>query len=176
VSDAGWLLLLAVLVVGYLNWTASRLDRLHARVEGARAALDAQLLRRSSVCLELATSGLLDPASSVLLAEAAHEARAAEEPARQQAESDLTAALGAALPDDATVEMVREEQDGRELLGELEAAIRRVQLARRFHNDAVRATQAVRRRRLVRYLRLAGRAGRPSSFEADDTPPRGLDG
>ena len=41
-----------------------------------RAALDAQLLRRAAVTLEIAASGLLDPATSVLLASAAHEARA----------------------------------------------------------------------------------------------------
>jgi hypothetical protein len=64
-----------LLLAWYLSFSASRLDRLHARVEGARDALDAQLVRRASVALELATSQRLDPASSVLLAEAAHEAR-----------------------------------------------------------------------------------------------------
>ncbi|HYK30083.1 MAG TPA: hypothetical protein VEV61_19145, partial [Streptosporangiaceae bacterium] len=52
----------------YVSWRAGRLDRLHARVEGARFALDAALVRRSSIALELAASGLLDPATSVLLA------------------------------------------------------------------------------------------------------------
>ena len=52
----------------YVSWRAGRIDRLHARVDMARAALDATLLRRSSVALELATSGLLDPATSLLLA------------------------------------------------------------------------------------------------------------
>ena len=44
----------AVLVGVYVSWRAGRLDRLHARVDGARAALDAALVRRSSVALELA--------------------------------------------------------------------------------------------------------------------------
>ncbi len=61
----------------YVSWRAGRLDRLHARLEAARFALDAALVRRSSVALELASSGLLDPATSVLLAGAAHDARAA---------------------------------------------------------------------------------------------------
>jgi hypothetical protein len=72
------LLIVAALFVGvYVSWRAGRIDRLHARVDMARAALDATLLRRSSVALELATSGLLDPATSLLLAGAVHGTRAA---------------------------------------------------------------------------------------------------
>ena len=41
-------------------------------------------------------------------------------------------------------------------------------MARRFHNDAVRASRAVRRKRHVRYLRLAGHAPQPVTFECDD--------
>src|SRR5258708_20333536 len=86
----------AVLVGVYVSWRAGRLDRLQARVDGARAALDAALVRRSSVALELAACGLLDPATSLLLAGAAHDARAAGEP-DELAESDLTRALRAVL-------------------------------------------------------------------------------
>jgi len=86
----------AILVGVYVSWRAGRLDRLHARVEAARAALDAALVRRSSIALELAASGLLDPATSLLIAGAAHDARAAGEP-NERAESDLTRALRAAL-------------------------------------------------------------------------------
>jgi hypothetical protein len=72
------LLIVAALFVGvYVSWRAGRIDRLHARVDMARAALDATLLRRSSVALELATSGLLDPATSLLLAGAVYGTRAA---------------------------------------------------------------------------------------------------
>ena len=48
---------------------------MHTRLQAARAALDVTLVRRSSVALELASSGFLDPATSLLLASAAHEAR-----------------------------------------------------------------------------------------------------
>ena len=51
--------------------SASRLDRLHRKVGTSRAVLDAQLVRRATVAAELATSGLLDPVSSVLVGEAA---------------------------------------------------------------------------------------------------------
>src|SRR6201999_2423310 len=65
-----------VLFLGvYVSWRAGRLDRMHTRLEAARAALDVTLVRRSSVALELAASGFLDPATSLMLASAAHEAR-----------------------------------------------------------------------------------------------------
>ena len=64
----------AALFIGvYVSWRAGRIDRLHARVDMARAALDATLLRRSSVALEFASSGLLDPAASLLVRLIRHE-------------------------------------------------------------------------------------------------------
>ncbi|MSY17131.1 MAG: hypothetical protein F2675_04395, partial [Actinobacteria bacterium] len=48
--------------------TAGRIDRLHQRIETSSLALDVHLLRRSSIALELATAGVLDPASSLLIA------------------------------------------------------------------------------------------------------------
>ena len=174
---AEWLValaVLAVLLVWYLTWTASRLDRLHARVEGARAALDAQLVRRTTITLELAGSGLLDPASSVLLAVAAHDARVVEDEGRELAESNLSQTLRATLSEE-TVAALREEPVAEEALTDLASATMRVCLARRFHNDAVRATGVVRARRLVRWARLAGHAAAPRSFEIDDDPPPAIE-
>lgn len=66
---------LCLVVVGLVLWlilnSARRLDRLHRKVVSSRLALDSQLLRRSSSALELASSGVLDPVSAVLLAESA---------------------------------------------------------------------------------------------------------
>ena len=64
----------------YLSFTAARLDRLHHRVETSWANLDAALQRRVGVALEISNSGYLDPASSLLLAGAAHDAREAARP------------------------------------------------------------------------------------------------
>jgi hypothetical protein len=166
-----WLVPIAVVLFGlYLAWTSTRLDRLHARVDAARAALDAQLVRRSAVTLELAASGLLDPASSLLLASVAHSARAASVSEREVAESDLTRALLAALDGRESHEPLLTDPAGEDLVTELDASSTKVQLARRFHNDAVRATLAVRRKGLVRALRLAGHAPEPRFFEMEDTP------
>jgi hypothetical protein len=192
-----WLLvvLLVAVVAWYLSFSAGRLDRLHHRVEGARSALDAQLVRRAEAALELATSGALDPASGLLVAGAAAEALAAGEaddemhireadPAgahgsnshtrdRERAESDLSRALQAALDDDVLAGLAAHEV-GRRLVDRLAASYHRVQLARRFHNDAVTAAGRVRRKRIVRWARLAGRAPAPRTFVMDDDPPAAL--
>jgi hypothetical protein len=63
---------------------------------------------------------------------------------------------------------------GADLVRELVASCRRVELARRFHNDAVSAARVVRQQRTVRLLRLAGRAPMPPTFEIDDTMPAAL--
>ncbi|WP_436736063.1 hypothetical protein [Streptomyces sp. BBFR102] len=165
----------ALFAIGvYLSWTAGRLDRLHARIDAARAALDAQLLRRASVAQELATAGVLDPAASIVLYEAAHAARQADEEAREVAESELSQALRAVFGDSSQVDAVRGAPGGTEAAEELAAAVRRVPMARRFHNDAVRAARALRRHRTVRWLRLAGHAPFPLAFEMDDEPPAAL--
>ncbi|MEW2166294.1 hypothetical protein AB0912_25320 [Streptomyces sp. NPDC007084] len=169
-----WILVALVAIGLYLSWTAGRLDRLHARIDAARAALDAQLLRRASVAQELATSGVLDPAASIVLYEAAHAARQAEEEQREVAESELSQALRAVFGETQQVEAVREVPGGEEAAGELAQAVRRVPMARRFHNDAVRAARALRRHRKVRWFRLAGHAPFPMAFEMDDEPPTAL--
>ena len=138
-------------------------------MDTARAALDAALLRRSSVALELAACGVLDPATSLLLAGAAHDARAAGEP-NELAESDLTQSPARRLlsqPDFHT--SLDSHGNADELLAELESAANQVFLARRFYNDAVASTRAARRRWLARVLGLAGGAPMPVFFEIDDS-------
>jgi len=165
--------LLAVTGV-YLSWTAGRVDRMNGRVETARATLDAQLQRRSGIAIELTGAGVLDPASAVLVADSAHRARAAPETAQEMAESDLTKSLVAAFGDPEDVAEIRGDATDGNLVDELAAASKRVQLARRFHNDAVRAARALRSHRLVRWLHLAGRAPMPQAMDFDDTAPPGL--
>lgn len=164
--------LVILIVFGlYVSWRATRLDRLHARVDTARAALDAALVRRSAVALELAASGLLDPAASLLLAGAAYEARAADADQREIAESDLSRALRAVYSQPDFRATVAARENGGELLDELDSAAHKVTYARRFYNDAVAATRAARRRLLARLLPIAGRARLPEFFEIDDSPP-----
>ncbi|MFE4670163.1 hypothetical protein ACFRI7_21265 [Streptomyces sp. NPDC056716] len=169
-----WILAALVAIGLYLSWTAGRLDRLHARIDATRAALDAQLLRRASVAQELATSGVMDPAASIVLYEAAHAARQAEEEQREVAESELSQALRAVFADPHQVEGVRRAPGGEATAHELTEAVRRVPMARRFHNDAVGAARRLREHRKVRWFRLAGHAPFPMAFEMDDEPPAAL--
>ena len=172
-----WLVTAIALLVAagvLLSWTAGRVDRLHHRVNGARAELEAQLMHRSGVTLELAATGLLDPARSLLLLDAAHQARASDQPDRELAESDLSRALVAALGDEGEVARLREDAAARELLAELGNACRKVELARRFHNDVVSSTLALRGNRVVRWFGLAGRARLPATVEMDDSWPAAL--
>ncbi|WP_432546214.1 hypothetical protein [Kineococcus sp. SYSU DK004] len=176
------LLLLAV-AAWHLSSLARRVDRLHHRVETSRAVLDAELTRRASAALELATSGALDPATSLLLADAAttaldaprtpaalREAAHADDVQRWRAESVLSDALDRALGEDAD----GGDAAGRPVPGAAEAvarvrrAGRRAQLARRFHNDAVVQTLRLRGKRVVRWGRLAGHARLPETADFDD--------
>src|SRR5215470_18426069 len=139
------LIVFAVLAMAgvYMSWRAGRLDRLHARVETARAALDAALVRRSSVVLEIASSGLLDPAASVLLADLAHDARA-EQSGRELAESDLTRALRTVFGGPHFRDSIEPDSGGEELVAELESTAQQVFIARKFYNDAVGVTITAR--------------------------------
>jgi hypothetical protein len=163
-----------VLIGVYLTWTANRLDRVHTRRDAAWAALDAQLVRRASVSLDLAASRLLDPAASILLDDAAHTAREAAAESRDLAETNLTLVLRDVFEDPKESLALKERPGGGALLAELDASCRRVQLARHFYNDAVRVTWVLRRQRLVRLFRLAGHAPFPQTFEMDDEEPVGL--
>jgi hypothetical protein len=169
-------LLVLALLAWYLSFSAGRLDRLHHRVEGARGALDAQLVRRAEAAVELAASGHLDPASGLLVAGAAAEALEAGETGdahRERSESDLTRALQVAL-DEETVQALRADPVAASMVDRLAAACHRVRLARRFHNDAVTDACRVRRKRVVRWARLAGHAPLPQTFEMDDDSPATL--
>lgn len=147
-----------VLLAAYVTWTAGRLDRMHARVDAAWAALDAQLVRRAFAAETLVPSLPEGPERSALHRAAVAAAEAGED-GREAVENDLSRALRDALP----------LLEAGPALDELHAAATRVGLARSFHNSAVQDARTLRRRRLPRLLRLAGRRGMPAFFDVDDT-------
>ncbi|WP_369069486.1 hypothetical protein [Kineococcus terrestris] len=188
-----WWLLAALLVLAALGWhlssLARRVDRLHHRVETSRAVLDAELTRRASAALELATSGALDPATALLLADAAtaaldaprtpaalREAAHADDVQRWRAESVLSDALDRALGGAGDGDGAGWDAGGvgppapgaAEAVARARRAGRRAQLARRFHNDAVVQTLRLRGKRVVRWGRLAGHARLPETADFDD--------
>jgi hypothetical protein len=170
VLPIGWLVLavvVAVLLTMWVTFTLTRLDRLHARVDAAQAAMDAQLVRRAAALLHLAESpdsrvpdelrpGYDDIAKWALNAPPPDSERQAAENAVGRALIEL-----AALP----------QPLGAEANAELQEAAARVRIARRFYNDAVRDTRALRGRRMPRLFRMAGRRPMPEFFDIDDTVP-----
>lgn len=157
---------LAVLVVvilavgGWALQTANRLDRLHVRYDLSWQALDGALARRAVVARAVAVDAYGDGPEATRLAALADAAERAPRSAREGAENELSAAL--ALVDPASLPQA--------LVVELADAEARVVLARRFHNDAVRDTLALRERPAVRILRLGGTAALPTYFEIVERP------
>jgi hypothetical protein len=149
VTAVAWSVLVIIAVSIYITWTAGRLDRMHARVDAAWAALDAQLVRRSAAARALGVP------SVTRAADAALEAGGAE---RQDRENDLSRELRAVWP----AVPAGPNRD------ELETAASRVALARSFHNGAVTNARALRRNRLARLLHLAGHRELPAFFDVDE--------
>jgi 8-oxo-dGTP pyrophosphatase MutT (NUDIX family) len=149
------MVLFAFAVWGYR--TANRLDRLHVRYDLSWQALDSALARRAVVARAVAADafGGASNAEADQLVGLADAAERAPRQAREACENTLSAAL--ATVDPAAVPTG--------LITELADAETRVLLARRFHNDAVRDTLALRDRRMVRLFRLGGTAALPSYFE-----------
>jgi 8-oxo-dGTP pyrophosphatase MutT (NUDIX family) len=152
------LVVVLTVLVGFGTWgyqTANRLDRLHVRYDLSWQALDAALARRAVVARAVAANAFGDAADTKQLVALADAAERAPRQAREVCENQLSAALA----------MVDPESLPAGLIAELADAEARVLLGRRFHNDAVRDTLALRERRLVRLLRLGGTAPLPSYFE-----------
>src|SRR6476469_7422614 len=158
------LVLLAVLlVVGVWAYqTAHRLDRLHVRYDLSWQALDSALARRAVVARAVAVDAYGAGPEGRRLAALAGAAEKAPRAGREAAENELSAALALVDPVSLPVALVAEQAD----------AEARVTRARRFHNDAVRDTLALRERPAVRLLRLGGTAALPTYFEIAEQADR----
>ena len=149
----------AVLLAGaWAYQTANRLDRLHVRYDLSWQALDGALARRAVVARAVAVDAYGVGPEGKRLAALADAAERAPRSGREAAENELSGAL--ARVDPASLPPA--------LVAELADAEARVLLARRFHNDAVRDTLALRERPAVRVLRLGGTAALPTYFEISE--------
>lgn len=180
--SVGWLVLavlVAMLLTTWVTFTLTRLDRLHARVDAAQAAMDAQLVRRAAALQHVAES----PDSGVADELRAHYDAIARAALRQGLPGGLHSGLPADLPDDERQQV--ENAVGRAVAdlaaapaplrpdasAELQEAAARLLIARRFYNDAVRDTRALRGRRMPRLFHMAGHRPLPTFFDIDDTVP-----
>jgi hypothetical protein len=165
--SVGWLIgaiLLTMVLTAWVTFTATRLDRLHARVDAAQAALDAQLVRRVAAVRHAADScaAVLGTASQIRYEDVAQAALVATGGERQGAENEVGRAVSelsarAGLPEAVTAEL-------------REASVR-VVISRRFFNDAVRDTRSLRARRMPRLLHLAGHRQLPDFFDIQEHDP-----
>lgn len=153
--------LLLVSILWYLSFLATRLDRLHHRVETSWANLDGLLQRRAAIALEIAHSEFADPASSLLLTSAAYQAREATVQERSAAEMALSGALALLIIDGQSHANTAEQS----LLDQLTALTTKIRVAIAIHTDAVSSTQMVRKKIAIRTFRLAGTAPLPVTYE-----------
>ncbi|MBM9467053.1 NUDIX hydrolase [Nakamurella leprariae] len=155
------LVVVVLLAAVWLWFTANRLDRLHVRTEAAWAGLEGALARRVVATRAVAAAGGLTPERAAELRALATAADTAPRSGRADAENDLSRVLRT-LPADLDPALAAELADAQE----------RVVLARRFHNDAVRDTRALRAAWFTRVFGLAGRAALPDYFEiVEDARP-----
>ena len=152
---------LATLIFWYLTFSASRLDRLHHRVETSWATLDSLLQRRAAIALEVARSSITDPATSLLLTASAYQARGADIEDRSSAESVLSGALGMMLAEQESI-VAKSDQA---LLNELDQLTDKIKVAISIHVESVTRTQLIRSKLVFRLFRLAGTAPLPVTYE-----------
>lgn len=155
----GFILLAILIFAWYLSFLATRLDRLHHRVETSWANLDGLLQQRAAIALEIAHDEISDPAIAMLITQTAHQAREADMKSRSEAESALSGTLGLLMSHGANM-------DGdNPLLTELQAITEKIRVAIALHTEAVARTQLLRRKIIIRTFRLAGYAPLPVTYE-----------
>jgi hypothetical protein len=152
---------MAIAIFWYLTFSASRLDRLHHRVETSWATLDSLLQRRAAIALEVARSQITDPATSLLLTASAYQARGADIEDRSSAESVLSGALGMMLAERESI-VAKSDQA---LLHELDQLTDKIKVAISIHVESVTRTQLIRSKLVFKLFRLAGTAPLPVTYE-----------
>ena len=156
------LILILLFFAWYLSFSASRLDRLHHRVETSWANLDAALQRRAAVALEIAHLPEVDPATNLMLTSSAYAAREADIDERSDAESALSESLKLLTMGSDLTEIYPE------LFAKLADVTERVRLAIAIHVESVISTRNVRKKLVFRVFRLAGTAPLPVKHAFED--------
>ncbi len=155
-------ILLILFLAWYLSFLASRLDRLHHRVETSWEHLDALLQRRAAVALEIAHSQDIDPATSLVLTASAYQAREASILERSDSESSLSQSL----------KLIADQEESNpinpELLQQLKEITDKIRIGIVIHLEAVNTARTVRSKFFVKIFRLAGHAPLPVRYAFED--------
>jgi hypothetical protein len=155
-----WWLAVVVAVVAvlgaYATWTVTRVERLHRRARSAEAALLTKLDDRAETVLKFVGHPEYRQAVALALSVVAVPADTQRQrELREYAENDLTQALRDIAADSTGAD-------------DIEAANRRVSLARQIHTDFVRDAVASRSLPVAVMLRLHHRLPRPQYWDIDD--------
>jgi hypothetical protein len=156
--------LVVLLFIWYLSFTASRLDRLHHRVETSWEHLDALLQRRAALALEISHQSDLDPATDLLLTQSAYVSREEAIIDRNDAERSLSESLKflreSAKNDEVSISV--------SLLDELTNLTEKITLAISIHLEVVRSVGRLRSRFIYRMFHLAGKAKLPPIYSFEE--------
>lgn len=157
---------LILIFAWYLSFSATRLDRLHHRVETSWEHLDALLQRRAALALEIARQNEIDPATEMILTSSAYQSREGNLSDREDAESALSESLKFLRNSAATGEMSLPIK----LIDELTTLTQKIGMAFTIHLEAVNAVHNLRKKLVFRAFHLAGRAQWPVNyhFESDE--------
>ena len=157
-------IIVALILAWYLSFSATRLDRLHHRVETSWEHLDALLQRRAAIALDIAHKSNLDPATYLLLASSAFQAREATIIERSEAESSLSESLRLLQSDSQDVTGTIALSS----LAELESITDKIKMSINIHLEAVNAVRNLRSKVVFRVFRLAGHAMLPVHYAFED--------
>lgn len=171
-----WVVIATFLTVFTLWWArnlAGRLHQMHIRRDDLLISLRWQLIQRESLIsrlLEVNFFNLVDAEKISQVVELANQQSGATLEAYLIAESQVSGELR---------EVFNRAQDAQttaiySIVQELAQCCYRIELARRFHNDAVGAAILLHKRFLVRVFRLAGNTPRPIAIDMDDSFPEKL--
>lgn len=158
------ILLIVLLAAWYLSFSASRLDRLHHRVETSWEHLDSLLQRRAALALEISHKSDLDPATEYLLTESAYITREEAITLRNDAEQSLSQSLRFLKESSTKGELVIPLA----LLEELTSLTEKIIIATSIHVEAVQAVEKMRARFISKFFRLAGRAKLPVRYSFEE--------
>ena len=194
ISLSPWLLVAIVfavialgVVAGFAITRARRLDRLHQRILASRDSLSRLLLRRASEAdlltrsVGLENSGLADAARAYIQdggdqlttdgldrrTAAQRQGDRVEVATRLERASALSRAIRETLIPDERARIASDPQASARLEA-LDATCYRIELTRNVHNVDVAGVRALRSARMVKLLRLAGRAPIPEPIDFDD--------
>ena len=156
--------LVILIFAWYLSFSASRLDRLHHRVETSWEHLDALLQRRAALALEISHQVDLDPATDLILTQSAYVSREEAIVDRNDAERSLSESLkflrDSAHNGEVTISVP--------LLDELTNLTEKINLAIAIHLEGVNSVEKLRSKFIYRLFHLAGKAKLPRIYSFEE--------